>query len=62
MTSNLLFINFGINLIELQSSNEKIMQINEALRLEMVLETKNNRVTTKIDGKMSNLDIVMNKN
>ncbi|CAD8061674.1 unnamed protein product [Paramecium primaurelia] len=58
--NNLLFISFGINQIELQLQNEQIALIENALKLEMFVETKNGRVNTKVDGKISSLDIVLN--
>ncbi|CAD8161565.1 unnamed protein product [Paramecium pentaurelia] len=58
--NNLLFISFGINQIELQLQNEQIALIENALKLEMFVETRNGRVNTKVDGKISSLDIVLN--
>ncbi|CAD8149997.1 unnamed protein product [Paramecium octaurelia] len=60
--NNLLFISFGIDQIELQLQNEQIALIENALKLEMIVETKNGRVNTKVDGKISSLDIVLNSN
>ncbi|CAK80442.1 unnamed protein product (macronuclear) [Paramecium tetraurelia] len=58
--NNLLFISFGIDQIELQLEKEQIALIENALKFEMVVETKNGRVNTKVDGKISSLDIVLN--
>ncbi|CAD8081530.1 unnamed protein product [Paramecium sonneborni] len=58
--NNLLFISFGIDKISLLLKKEQIAQIENALKLEMVVETKNSRVNTKVDGKISSLDIVLN--
>ncbi|CAD8160271.1 unnamed protein product [Paramecium octaurelia] len=58
--NNLLFISFGIDQIELQLQKEQIALIENALKFEMVVETKNGRVNTKVDGKISPLDIVLN--
>ncbi|CAD8075141.1 unnamed protein product [Paramecium primaurelia] len=58
--NNLLFISFGIDQIELKLQNEQIALIENALKFEMVVETKNGRINTKVDGKISSLDIVLN--
>lgn len=41
-------------------NKEKLALIENAIKFEMIVETKNNRVNTKIDGKISTLDIVLN--
>ncbi|CAK69910.1 unnamed protein product (macronuclear) [Paramecium tetraurelia] len=60
--NNLLFISFGIDQIELQLQNEQIALIENALKLEMIVETTCGRVNTKVDGKISTLDVVLNSN
>ncbi|CAD8080104.1 unnamed protein product [Paramecium sonneborni] len=58
--NNLLFISFGIDMISLLLKDEQIAQIEKALKLEMIVETRNCRVNTKVDGRISSLDVVIN--
>ncbi|CAK61553.1 unnamed protein product (macronuclear) [Paramecium tetraurelia] len=61
-SNNILYITTIIDLIELRLKNDQIALMDKAIKLNIILETKDdNQVQLKLNGNVSSLDFLLNK-